>query len=264
MAEATWHAEHYRAAGTEVHLLRGGEGPPLFILHGEGGNPGWLAYLDALAADFTVYAPSHPGFGMTPRPEWITTVPDLAIFYLWLLEEMGLGQVHLLGHGMGGWLAAEIATVQPQLVNRLVLVSAMGIKPHDSEILDLFLLTPQDIQTASFYDPTQVPEWQQLYGTPPTPAEADRAEEALETLMRLGWKPYMHNPRLPFLLPRLKRPALLVWGREDAIVPLECAQCYQHGIAGAQLTILEACGHYPQIEYPRQFADTVRRFLMAA
>jgi pimeloyl-ACP methyl ester carboxylesterase len=264
MPGANWNTEHYHAAGTEVHLYRGGEGPPLLLLHGEGGNPGWLSYVDALAADFTVYAPSHPGFGMTPRVEWITTVPDLALFYLWMLQDMGLTQVHLLGHGMGGWLAAEIATVQPQLVDCLVLVSAMGIKPHDSDILDLFLLTPQDVLAASFYDSAQVPEWQQLYGTPPTPVEAERAEDALETLMRLCWKPYMHNPRLPFLLPRLHRPALIVCGREDAIVPLECARRYQQGLAGAQLAMLEACGHYPQLEQPRQFSDIVRRFLTAA
>lgn len=264
MPTTHWQAEHHRAAGTDLHLFRGGEGPPLLVLHGEGGNPGWLFYLDALAQHCTVYAPSHPGFGRTPRLEWLTTVSDLALFYLWALDDLGLDHIHLLGHGMGGWLAAEIATMQPQRIDRLMLVSAMGLKPHHSDILDLFLLTPQELQAASFYDPQQVPEWEQLYGQPPSADEADRAEDALEMLMRLCWKPYMHHPRLPFLLPRINRPTLIVWGRDDAIVPVECAEHYQQGIAAAQLALLDACGHYPQLEQPQQFRDIVQRFLRSA
>jgi pimeloyl-ACP methyl ester carboxylesterase len=70
----------------------------------------------------------------------------------------------------------------------------------------------------------------------------------------------MHDPRLPFLLPRLKRPTLIVWGREDAIVPPECGELYQQGIAGSQLVLLEACGHHPHLEQPQAFTDAVRRF----
>jgi pimeloyl-ACP methyl ester carboxylesterase len=107
------------------------------------------------------------------------------------------------------------------VVDRLVLVDAMGLKPQHGEILDIFLLTPTAVRARSFFDSQQVPEWQQLYGHTPTPAEADRAEEALETLVRLCWKPYMHDLRLPHLLPRLKRPTLIVWGGDDAI----CLRC---------------------------------------
>jgi pimeloyl-ACP methyl ester carboxylesterase len=71
----------------------------------------------------------------------------------------------------------------------------------------------------------------------------------------------MHEPRLPFLLPRLKRPTLIVWGREDALVPLECGKLYQQHIAGARLAVLDACGHCPQLERPQAFADVVRSFL---
>ena len=183
------------------------------------------------------------------------------MLYLWLLEKLQLERVHLLGHGLGGWLAAHMATTWPQVVNRLVLIDAMGVKPQHGEILDIFLLSPPQVRDAAFYKPAQVPEWEQLYGRPPTPEEASRAEDALEMTMRLGWKPYMHEPRLPFLLPRLQRPTLIIWGREDAIVPLECGELYQRGIAGAQLAILEACGHYPQLEQPQAFTDAVLTFL---
>jgi pimeloyl-ACP methyl ester carboxylesterase len=264
MPRPQYTTETIAVAGIDVHLYRAGNGPPLLLLQADVTRPDWLMHQQALAEHFTVYVPHPPGFGITARPEWMASIGDLAVFYLWMLEVLHLERVHLLGHGVGGWVAADMATACPQVVDRLVLVDAMGLKPQRRDILDLFLLTPQQVRDAAFYKPEQVPEWEQLYGQAPTPEEANRAEEALEMLVRLCWKPYMHQPRLAFLLPRLQRPALLVWGREDAIVPLECGELYQRGIANARLAILEACGHYPQLEKPQAFVDTVLPFLKGA
>jgi pimeloyl-ACP methyl ester carboxylesterase len=256
-----WREESVTVAGIDVHFYCGGEGPPLVLLHGGDPNPGWRQQHQALAEQFSVYAPSHPGFGHTPGLAWITNIGDMALFYLWFLEAVGLERTHLVGHDIGGWLAADMATACPQVVDRLVLVDAMGLKPQRGEIRDIFLITLAEVRTQSFFDAQQVPEWQQLYGHPPTPETTDRAEEALETLVRLCWKPYMHELRLPSLLPRITRPTLIVWGREDAIVPLECGELYQQHIAGSRLAVLDACGHCPQIEKPQAFADVVRSFL---
>ena len=247
--------------------LRGQRAPsltgalPLVFLHGGDPNPGWLQYHQALAEQFSVYAPSHPGFGHTPGLAWIATVADMALFYLWFLDAVGLTRTHLVGHDIGGWLAADMATACPHVVDRLVLVNAMGLKPQHSEIHDIFLITPDEVWSRSFFDTTRVPAWQQLYGQPPTPEAADRAEEALETLVRLCWKPYMHELRLPCLLPRITQPTLIVWGREDAITPLECGELYQKFISGSRLAVLDACGHCPQLEQPQAFANVVRSFL---
>lgn len=261
MPTSNWRDETVAVAGIDVHFYRGGEGPPLVLLHGGDGNPGWLLHHQALAEQFSVYAPSHPGFGHTPGLAWITSIADMALFYLWFLEAVGLERAHLVGYDIGGWLAVDMAVACPHVVDRLVLVDAMGLKPQRGEILDIFLIPLAEVRARSFCNPRQVPEWQQLYGQQPTPAEADRAEEALETLVRLCWKPYMHDPRLPFLLPRLKQPTLIVWGRADAIVPLECGELYQQSIAGARLAVLDGCGHYPHLEQPQAFADAVRPFL---
>lgn len=258
-----WKQETITVAGIEVHLARSGDGPPLLVLHDASNQPLDVHYLQALAAHFQVYVPCHPGFGVTPRLEWITSIADLAVFYLWLLEALGLQSVHLLGHAVSGWLVAEMATVCPHLVERLVLADAMGIKPQQGEIFDLFLHTPQENQARAFHNADQVPEWDRLYGQTLTPEATDRAEAGLEMLVRLCWKPYMHNPRLPFLLPRITQPTLIVWGRDDAIVPLECGQRYQQGIAGSRLVALDACGHYPHLERPQAFTDTVLAFLGA-
>ncbi len=251
-------------AGVEMQCYCGGEGPPLFLLHSAEGNPGWLAHHEALAAHAQVYAPTHPGFGPTPLPEWIATINDLAVFYLWMLDTLGLSRVHLVGHGVGGWLAAEMATMCPQVVERLVLIDAAGVRPKRSDITDIFLLSPAEVRAATFHDPTQVPEWQRLYGQAPSPEELDRAEAALETVVRLCWKPYMHNPRLPFLLARLHCPTLILWGRQDAIMPLECGELYHQGIAGSQLNVLEECGHCPPLECPQACAELINNFLRTA
>jgi pimeloyl-ACP methyl ester carboxylesterase len=263
MPHPTWQEATVTVAGTDVHFYCGGEGPPLLLLHSGEGNPGWLMHHTAFAEHFRVYAPTHPGFGRSPLPDWIASVNDLAVLYLWMLDVLGLDRLHLLGHGMGGWLAAEMTTMCPHVVDRLVLVDAAGLKPQHSTILDLFLLTPLEVRAATFHDPQQVPEWQRLYGHAPTPDDIDRQEAALETLVRLCWKPYMHNPRLPFLLPRLTCPTLIVWGRHDAIMPLECGEMYQHAIADARLETLDACGHCPPLEQPQAFVEVVRSFLRA-
>jgi len=70
--------EFVNVGGAKVHLLKGGAGDPLLVLHGAGGNQGWLRYVKGLAERFTVYLPSHPGYGQSERPEWLETIPDLA------------------------------------------------------------------------------------------------------------------------------------------------------------------------------------------
>jgi len=261
MPTPIWREESVHVAGTNIHFYRGGEGPPLVLLHGGDVNPGWLQHHQALAEQFSVYAPSHPGCGHTPGLSWIASISDMALVYLWFLEALGLERTHLVGHDVGGWLAADIATICPQVVDRLVLVDAMGLKPQRGEILDVFLITMAEARRRSFFDTAQTPEWPQLYGHAPTPEEVDRAEEALETMVRLCWKPYMHEPRLAALLPRIKRPTLIVWGRDDAITPLECGELYQRAIPGARLAVLDACGHAPHLEHPQAFTNVVRAFL---
>lgn len=248
-------------AETKLHLLCGGQGEPLLILHGAGGSPGWLQYQQALAQRFRVYVPDHPGFGTSDRPEWIESVPDLACFYLWALEDLGLARLRVIGFSMGGWLAAEMAVMCPQLFERLILVGAAGVKPLQGEIADIFLRSPNEVTAMMFHDPTQAPEYEQLYGRELTADQQDLQARNREMAARLTWKPYMYDPRLPSLLRRLRLPTLIVWGQQDAIVPLSCAEVYQQSIRGSKLTLLERCGHAPQVEKPREFVRVVSEFL---
>ncbi|MGH7931634.1 MAG: alpha/beta fold hydrolase [Candidatus Binataceae bacterium] len=262
MADAEFQELTVNVGGADIHYLKGGSGRALLTLHGIEGNRGWLKYHAELARHFTVYAPTHPGFAGSERPPWLESFIDLARFYLWIIEALGLGKTTLLGHFIGGWMAAEIAVMSPQVVERLVLIDAAGIKPREGEITDIFLHGFEGTRKLSFHDLKQVPDYDLLFGRKSSPEERERQVINRETAIRYCWKPYMHDPALPHLLPRLRGiPALIVWGREDKIVPLECAGLYHKAIAGSRLEVITNCGHYPQFERRDDFIRVVSDFL---
>ncbi|HZN52065.1 MAG TPA: alpha/beta hydrolase [Methylomirabilota bacterium] len=258
------HEETISVGGIGVHTWIGGQGAPLLVLHGAGGNRGWTRWLDQVSERFTVWAPTHPGFGRSDDADWMDGIDDLARFHLWFIEAAGLGRPHLLGHSIGGWTAAEMATMSPGAIDRLILVAPVGLKPEQGEILDVFYYSPPQLLTMTVHDPKTVPEWNELYGRPPTPAEIEIATRNREMAARLTWKPYMHNPRLAHFLPRVTNPTLIIWGREDRIVPVECGEQYRRLLPAATLTVLERCGHLPPIEQPDRFAGLVLDFLEGA
>jgi len=255
------HEETISVGGIGVHTWIGGQGDPLLVLHGAGGNRGWTRWLAQVAERHTVWAPTHPGFGVSGDADWMDGIDDLARFHLWFIDAAGLGRPHLLGHSIGGWAAAEMATMSPGSIGRLVLVAPVGLKPETGEILDVFYYSPPQLLTMTVHDPKTVPEWDELYGRPPTPAQIELATRNREMAARLTWKPYMHNPRLASFLPRVTNPTLIVWGREDRIVPVECGEQYRRLLPNAKLTVLERCGHLPPVEQPDAFARLVLDFL---
>ena len=258
---AEFSEEFVDVGGSRVHMLKGGSGEPLLLLHGARGNAGWLRYVQALADRFTVYAPSHPGFGLSDRPEWLETIPDLASFYTWFLEQQGLEGVRAIGLSIGGWLAAEMAVMCRHAFSKLMLVDAAGVKPRQGEIADIFIISPAQVTELVFHDPKQAPEYDQLYGQEPTPEQVEMAERNREMSVRLCWKPYMHDPRLPGLLARVNIPTRIVWGRQDRLAPLECGQLYHDAIPGSELVVIDNCGHVPQVEKPDEFVGLALDFL---
>lgn len=258
---AEFREERIRVGGIDVHTIIGGSGSPLLVLHGAGGNRGWRRWMAEVGRHHTIYAPTHPGFGTSGDAEWMEGIDDLARFYLWFLDALKLPKAHVLGHSIGGWMAAELATMHPGAVERLVLVAPVGLKPDAGEILDVFFHSPAELLELTVHDPATIPEWGELYGRPPTPEELEIATRNREMTARLTWKPYMFNPRLGHFLPRVTVPALIVWGREDRIVPVVCGEQYRRLLPNATLTVLDRCGHLPPIERPADFARLVLDFL---
>ncbi len=258
---ADFSEEFVEVGGSKVQLLKGGSGDPLLILHGAGGNGGWLHYLQTLSDHYTVYLPSHPGFDASERPEWMETIHDMACFYNWFVEDRGLQGCRAIGFSMGGWLASEMVAAAGPVFSKLMLVGSVGIKPVEGEIADIFIITPAQVIDLLFHDPSQAPEYDQVFGQAPTPEQLNILERNREMSVRVGWKPYMHDPSLAPLLARVNIPTRIVWGKNDKLAPVECGQMFQQAIPGSELVLLDNCGHVPQIEKPEEFLQTALDFL---
>jgi pimeloyl-ACP methyl ester carboxylesterase len=257
----TWSSETLPIAGVALRLRRAGTGLPLLVLHHDIGAPGRLPFHDALASRFTVLAPSHPGYDGSERPEWLRSPRDIAVVYQRLLGELGLGTIALIGLGFGGWIAAEMATMAPQAFRRLILVGAMGIKPERGEIADQALLSYIDYVRRGFADQSA---FDRLFGADPPTSQLEQWDLNREMTFRIAWKPYMYNSTLPYLLGGLATPSLIVWGRDDRIVPLECGERYAKSLARARLEVVEGVGHFVDMEKPQELAELTTRFLNEA
>lgn len=259
-----WHERRVTTGGAELVVRSAGRGRPLLVLHEELGDPGSLAWQADLAAERELLLPLHPGFGRTPRLEWVAGMRDLACFYAGWLRGEGLAPVEVVGISFGGWLAAEMMANDPSLFSRAILVAPPGIRPATGEIFDLFTVTAAKYVQASVVD-RRAPELPSLFGGTRTPEQFEAWEDARAQVARLAWQPYLYNPSLPRLLELMPAPpTLLVWGRADPIVPLAVGEAYARAIAGARLVVLDGCGHRPEIERREAFVGEVRDFLGAA
>jgi pimeloyl-ACP methyl ester carboxylesterase len=149
------------------------------------------------------------------------------------------------------------------IFKKMVLVGAAGLKPEAGQVWDYFVHSNQEAWAQAFYDPAQSPEYAQYYGTDWPPEVEEQAEYNRETAARLLWKPYMRSHTLPALLRGIATPTLVVWGRQDAIIPLGAGQLYQRTIPGAKIQVLDRCGHMPEMEQPAAFVQVVLDFLKA-
>lgn len=262
MANQEWREETVRVAGTDLVYITGGTGAPVLVLHEELGHPGWLRWHSELARTRTVIIPHHPGFGKTPRVESVRNVRDLGNFYTKALRERSLRPVEVIGFSLGGWIAADMAASDPSQFQKMVLVAPAGVKPPQGDIMDLFILTAKAYLDASVQDVQSNPEFAKLYGGEPTPEQFEAWEDARAESARLAWVPYMFYPNFASLLENVVGlPTLLVWGKQDQIVPFSAAEVYKKSIPGAELVAFDNCGHRPEVEKQAEFSQHLQRFL---
>jgi pimeloyl-ACP methyl ester carboxylesterase len=246
----------------DLEVLQGGAGAPLLFLHGANGVALNHPYLQALAQERCVIAPSHPGFGKSALPDWLDSVEDIAHLYLALMEHLAVRKVDAIGCSLGGWITAEIITKSLDLVDKAVLVGPVGVKvgPFDElDVPDVFALSQDALDRLLFHAPAQ----SKLDPSKLTDDELATVYRNRETLALLVWEPYMHNPKLKHRLFSTKSKALLVRGESDGLVSADYLQKYAELIPGARTTTIAKAGHLPQLEQPDVFVSTVLEFLNA-
>jgi pimeloyl-ACP methyl ester carboxylesterase len=253
-------SEYLSVGGVRTHLLRGGRGAPVLVLHPEFAANQWFPYHDALAARFQIIAPDHPGFGESERPEWLDQMDDLVFHYIDLLDALSLDRVSIVGTSLGGWIAAELAVVHPERVRHLVLVGAAGIKVDGVPRFDVFLHQIEETLVHLFHDPSRAA---QLLPTEFGPEVIVRAYHEAATLARFSWNPYLYNPKLERRLRRVTAPTLVVWGQNDTFLPPAYGEAYARLIPGAMLQTVPQCGHLVPFEQTELFAQCVAQFLSA-
>jgi pimeloyl-ACP methyl ester carboxylesterase len=250
-------------AGVRLELVKRGTGRPLLLLHPAIGIKSTDRVLDELAQSFALLAPSHPGFGRSELPRAMTTVDDLAYFYLDLMEAMDLREVVLAGVSFGGWIAAEIAIKSTERLSHLVLADAVGIKlggREQRDIVDIFTTKQAEVDRLAYHDPT--------IGAVDHATISDDDAQILfrnrEATALFAWSPYMYDPKLAGRLHRIRVPTLVLWGASDHIASPDYGRAYSKLIAGAQFELIEDAGHYPHIERPDLFTRKIVEFVSRA
>ncbi len=231
--------------GIRVHLLSAGSGEPLLYLHGGGDLGAWTPALSALASRCAVVRPDHPGFSASGDADGIDSIHELAFFYLDLLDELGLDRVMVMGHSIGGWLAADLATIEPDRVSRLILVSAAGLRAGE-HTPDIFLLSAMEMADLTHHTQegrAAARRWAMELAD--DPGQFARYLRNRAAMAHLGWNPYLHDPKLPRRLHRITAPALVVWGARDGLFPVSCAHRWAELLPSAELKIIPEAGHLP-------------------
>lgn len=243
--------------GKSARVWRGGEGRPLLYLHSGFGEAGALPFFAALAArGFSVVAPELPGFGRSdPAPDW-HRIED-AVFHLrGAVDALTTEPPVVVGSSLGGWLAAELAVWFPERVAGLVLVDAVGLRIEGAPVFDLFAARQAELLQRVF------PHGGDLLSMIAPAIEGSDDENAvllhffhaMEATARIGWNPYLHDPKLLDRLPLITAPTLVVWGGDDTVVPLAHGEAYAKLIPGARLEVIDGCGHLPALERPDELA----------
>jgi pimeloyl-ACP methyl ester carboxylesterase len=241
--------------GTKLHLLDAGKGETVLFLHGAGGST-WSPLLQLLAETHHVLAPEHPGFGRSQIPDWMLGIGDLAFFYLDVLEKLDLRNVHLIGHSLGGWTAAELAVRNTARLKSLSLLAPAGVRSPDVPFGDIFLWSPQEHARHMFHDKKFVNQRLKQLET----MDQDIWLQNRAAAARLAWNPRLNNPQLPYWLHRIDVPTLFIWGQNDAICPFACAEHFVKPIPNATLEALPETGHALHTERPKEVAAMLTRF----
>ena len=245
----------------ELHTYGSG-GEPLLFMHGAGGLLPMEPFLEELGRDFKVYAPHFPGYGDSTGNEKIDDVVDASLFFHQLMDELGIPTANVVGHSMGGMLAAETAALDTHRAKKLVLIAPAGFWLDSNPIPDFFAAQLDEIAGLLFHDPNS-PAAKMMTAIP----EDFKALEAMyvERVKRLATASKFLWPipdrGLSKRAYRISAPTLLIWGESDKLIPQVYAKEFQRHIKNSKLVTIPQAGHMPMYEQQPALVKAIRDFL---
>ena len=264
--------------GLGIRYWKIGDGPPLLLIHGLGASAEiWMHNYEAFSRDYTVYVPDVPGFGRSEKPRGPCSMSDLLMgFTGQFMDSLGIERAHLVGQSLGGGMALKTALQCPERVDKLVLVGSAGLGsgvmhalrlmslPVIGELLSrpsrigariFFSLAVKDrsVLTRDFLDC-----YYRLFSLPG--AQRMLLATVREIVDMGGARDHLVRPIMDNLQ-RLTQPALIIWGRQDRVLPVRQAHFAHENLAGSRLVIYDHCGHVVNLERPREFNRDVLDFL---
>jgi pimeloyl-ACP methyl ester carboxylesterase len=273
------HQRRVTVGDIPLNVIELGEGDPILFVHGLSGSwPNWLEQLPVLAESHRVIAVDLPGFGHSPMPHERITISAYARALDGLMEALGVSAATVVGHSMGGFISAELAIAFPQRVERLVLVSAVGIRTYhrrDVERVEPYLRLIAPIiavytgWTAAQSDwVARRPGLRNLaLGFVTRHPSRLPAALAAEQLRGAGKPGFMEALRANIDYPIKDRlseiacPTLIVWGDEDKVIPVSDASVFEELIPDSRKVIFEGTGHIAMLERPAAFNELLSEFI---
>ena len=248
--------------GAKIHYVEAGSGAPVILIHGLADNVAiWDPVIPALAARFRVIALDQIGFGRSDKPLLNYRVSTLVDFLDVFLTELKIERASLVGNSLGGWVAAAYALAHPERVERLVLSDAAGYaaltKTMDSRALRALRVASRDdiryLGPLAFHDKRFYQDVDAAFKERVTAGDSYTVAQVLDSMIR-------GDDALDNKLQTLKQPTLVLWGREDKLIPLSFGEQFHREIVDSRLRIIDNCGHMPQLECPNEFSAAVLRF----
>ena len=259
--------------GKKVEITESGSGNPILYLHDmwdiHTAQAGMFPFHEKLSATTHFIAPAHPGCGLSSSIDEIGDIEDLAFHYLDVLDALKIKSANIVGVGLGGWIATEMAVRNPERIGRMALIGAAGLQMRDALIADIFMYSQNrdggimnELREILFGDPNSPIAKQVVPDGRVSVADEVRRYKSLTLAGRVGWEPpYLHDRKLIGRLRRIDCPTLLIWGDLDRFVPIANGRAYAEYIPGARLVSIPGSGHSVIIEKPDECLTILVPFL---
>lgn len=252
--------------GAKIRYLEAGDAskPKVILLHGLGAQAeSWALTVPALAQNYHVIAPDQVGFGKSDKPLLKYRVGTFVDFLDKFMSELKIEKAHLVGNSMGGWVATLFAVKYPNKVGKIVLADSAGIVPVKVDINQIYQLnnsTRDEIRAnlkLIFANPmlqNNEALVDQFFTQRVIANDGYTINSIIESIKRK--EDFLNNE-----LGKVQKPTLIIWGKQDGLLPVSDATGFNKGIKGSALVIFDNCGHVPQFEKAADFNKTVLEFL---